>query len=156
LPEIYVLDCATTAPTATELRKALKKIQASAARLVLSRDDPSDELYAIQCADSLLAALDTPDSEARRLAYRALTAQACMPFHQIKRRLQRWRILSPIDRAAIVAAARLPASLDVETLVPASGRFPDPALAHLVAALIPLWKSVTGRKHFPSRQTIAT
>ena len=37
------------------------------------------------------------------------------------------------------------ARFDVNVLVPASGRWPDPALANLVAALEPMWCRVTGR-----------
>jgi hypothetical protein len=37
------------------------------------------------------------------------------------------------------------AAMDVGVLVPKRGRWPDPALANLVAALEPSWRRVTGR-----------
>jgi len=144
----YMIDCATIAPTATERRKALARIKTSAARLASIPNRPN--------AWVLLDALDTPDLGARHLVYRALRTRAG-PF---KRSLRNWRIASPADPAVessveapataedpeVMSAIQTLAGLDIEALVPASGRFPKPALAHLVAALVPVWKGVTGRK----------
>jgi hypothetical protein len=133
----YIFDCSNAAPTATERRKTLGRIKNSAALLIAEQNNRN--------ASALLAALESRDSDALGMAYRALTASGHGPFWLLKRRLRHWSIIPPIDREAVVAAARALASLDVEALVPVSGRFSDPALALLVAASIPIWKSVTGR-----------
>jgi hypothetical protein len=138
----YALDCANPAPTATERRKTLGRIKNSAAHLIAA---PSR-----RNADALLDALETPDYDALGMAYRALTANGHEP-QRLKRRLRHWGdIIVPGDGEAITAAARALASLNVEALVPMSVKgqfsgFPDPALAHLVAALVPVWERVTGR-----------
>lgn len=95
-------------------------------------------------AYALLAALGSRDYGALNLAYRVLIANGHEP-QRLKRRLRHWTIISSIDRAEIAAGAKVLADLDLEALVPVSGRFPDPALAHLVAALVPVWEKVTGR-----------
>ena len=87
-------------------------------------------------AYALLAALGSRDYGALNLAYRVLIANGHEP-QRLKRRLRHLTIISSIDRAAIAAGAKVLADLDLEALVPVSGRFPDPALAHLVAALVP-------------------
>ena len=133
--EIYMIDCATIAPTATERRKTLMRIKSSAARLVSMPNSAT--------ASDLLKALETQDFDALKLAYRALTATGHKPF-QIKRRLRQWTIASSVDLVVIEAAKEL-TNLDIEALVPVGGRFPDPGLAHLVASLIPIWKTVTDR-----------
>lgn len=136
---IYAIACATVAPTATERRKALNKIQTSAARLV-SMPNPST-------ANDFLTALETRDFHARNLAYRALTARGQKPF-QIKKRIRHWTIASSVD-LIVIGAAKVLTNLDIEVLVPIGGRFPDPGLAHLVASLIPIWKRATGRTPGP-------
>jgi hypothetical protein len=132
---IYAIDCVNLAPTGTVRRKGLRKIGAAAARLVLTPNHAT--------ADELLTALDTPDLDARRLAYTAMTTKGHEPV-QVKRRLRHWTIASSVDDVAIAAAREL-ANLDVEALAPVGGRFPDPGLAHLVASLIPIWEKVTRR-----------
>jgi hypothetical protein len=83
------------------------------------------------------------------MAYRALTANGHEP-QRLKRRLRHWGdIIVPGDCEAITAACAL-TSLNVEALVPMSVKgefsgFPDPALAHLVAALVLVWERMTGR-----------
>ena len=134
--KIYALDCGTAAPTATERRKTLRGIKNSAALLIA---EPN-----LQNAHALLKALESRDSDALSMAYRALTAGGHEPFWQLKRRLRHWSMNSPIDPEAVTAACAL-ASIDVEALVPVSGRFSDPGLALLVATLVPTWESVTGR-----------
>jgi hypothetical protein len=37
------------------------------------------------------------------------------------------------------------ANINIDALVPSSGRWPDPALANLVAGVKPIWRRVTGR-----------
>jgi hypothetical protein len=133
--KIYALDRATQAPTATERRRTLVKIKTSAARLVSIPNRPN--------AYALLDALETRDYDALNLAYGALTAKGHNPM-LFKRRLRHWGLDPFHDQAAISAAHEL-TNLDVEALAPVSGRFPDPALAHLVASLPPIWKRVTGR-----------
>jgi hypothetical protein len=134
--EIYALDCATAAPTGTERRTALRGIRNSADLLI--------SMPNLRNAYALLDALETHDYDALNLAYGALRTGGYKP-HWLKRRLRHWQILSSVDREAIAAAAKVLATLDIEALVPVSGRFPDPGLAHLVASLIPIWKRVTGR-----------
>jgi hypothetical protein len=136
--KMYALDCTTLAPTARERRKTLGIIKNSAERLILIPNLPN--------AYDLLAAMESRDYGALNLAYGALTAGGHMPFHQIKRRAPHWTRLSSVDREAIIAAARALASHDIKALVPVSGRFPDPALALLVTALVPVWERVTCRK----------
>ena len=80
--KIYSIDCARVAPTATERRKALNRIKATARRL---RDDKSWSL-----AGELLTALDTPDLDARKSAYRQLSAKGYQPL-QFKKTLRDWR-----------------------------------------------------------------
>jgi hypothetical protein len=138
----YALDCANPAPTATERRKTLGRVKNSAAHLIAA---PSR-----RNAYALLDALETRDYHALGMAYRALTANGHEP-QWLKRRLRHWGdIIVPVDSQAITAAACALASLNVEALVPMSVKgqfsgFPDPALAHLVAALVPVWERVTGR-----------
>jgi hypothetical protein len=136
--KMYALDYVQLAPTATERRKTLGRIKNSAERLILIPNLPN--------AYALLSAMESRDYDALQLAYGALTAKGDMPFHQIKRRLLHWSYLSSVDREAIIAAARTLASLEVDALVPVSGRFPDPPLALLVTALVPVWERVTGRE----------
>jgi hypothetical protein len=131
----YIFDCSNAAPTATERRRSLVRIKNSAALLL--------SIPSTQNHYAFLSALETRDSDALSMAYRALTAECHSP-QRLKRRLRHWTVNSPRDES-IISAARALASLDVEALVPVSGRFQDPGLAHLVAALIPIWKSVTGR-----------
>jgi hypothetical protein len=132
---IYSIDCANNAPTATERRKTLKKIKTTARLLMNDKSRLS--------AGELLTALDAPDLEARKLAYRQLSARGYQPL-QFKKTLRDWRVLSPFPEDCLPALAEL-AGLDVEALVPAGGRFPDPGLANAVAKLVPIWKEVTGR-----------
>jgi len=143
----YVIDCGTIAPTATERRKVLRKIKALATRLAASPNRPN--------AWALLDALETPDLGARKLAYQALSTRAGL----FKGSLRNWRIASPADPAvkssvrasatvddpAVMSGVHALAGLDIEALVPRGGKFPDPALANLVAALVPVWKKVTRR-----------
>jgi hypothetical protein len=133
--QIYMIDCATPAPTGTQRRKELRKIRAAARRLAAHPN--------WRAADGLLKALDTPDLDARIVAYKVLTAKGYTPF-QFKRTLRHWTITSSAESSDIAAANEL-ASLDIQALAPAGGRFPDPGLAHLVASLIPIWTVVTGR-----------
>jgi hypothetical protein len=148
--KIYTLDCATLAPTATERGKALGRIKNSAALLIARPNLPN--------AYALLAALETRDYDALNFAYSALTRKGHDP-QRVKKKL-RHAFLSGGDRAgdrkAIAAAAKELATLDVEVLVPVSGRFPDPALAHLVASLIPIWKESQAGRHYPSRPTMSS
>lgn len=133
----YALDCANPAPTATDRRKTLGRVKNSAAHLIAA---PSR-----RNAYALLDALETRDYDALGMAYRALTANGHEP-QRLKRRLRHWGdIIVPVDSQPITAAACAPASLNVEALVPMSVKgqfsgFPDPALAHLVAALVPVWE----------------
>ena len=95
-------------------------------------------------------ALDTPDLDARNLAYRALRTNPLL----FKRRLRHWASASagdPLAVAVTIETANRLAGLNIEALVPMSMKgqfsgFPAPALAHLVAALVPVWRRVTGRK----------
>lgn len=137
--KIYNIDCANIAPTGTERRKALNKIKITARRL---SDDKS-----WTSAGELLTALDTPDLDARKLVYRQLSAKGHDPL-QFKKMLRNWRILSPFADDWLPVLIEL-ATLDVEALVPAGGRFPDPGLATAVANLVPIWKRVTGRTAGP-------
>ena len=137
--KIYNIDCAKVAPTATERRKTLNKIKTAARRL---RKDKS-----WLSAGELLTALDTPDRDARTLAYGQLSAKGYLPL-QFKKRLRDWPGLSSFPEDCLPALTEL-AALDVEALVPVGGRFPDPGLANAVARLIPIWKKVTGRTAGP-------
>ena len=132
---IYMIDCASPAPTGTQRRKSLRNITAAAARLI-SRPNR-------RTADDLLTALDTPDLDARKVAYSALTAKGYEPL-EFKRRLRHWRIAPSTNSSATGAANEL-ASLNVEALAPVGGRFPDSGLARLIASLVPIWTTVTGR-----------
>lgn len=138
--KIYSIDCANQAPTATERRNALTKIKTPARRLADERSWSS--------ADTLLTTLDTADLDARRLVYRQLTKKGLDPL-QFKKTLRNWHILSSFPEDCLPVVDEL-ANLDVEDLVPAAGRFPDPGLAKAVAALVPIWKRVTGRAARPT------
>jgi hypothetical protein len=135
--EIYMIECAAGSPTATERRKTLDGIKGSAALLIERQNLPS--------AYALLAAMGSNDHDALRMAYSALRAKGHNPY-QIKRRLPLWTHLSLVDRAGILSAAQALAGLDIRALVPVAGRFAGPGLAHLVAALVPVWERVTGRR----------
>ena len=132
---IYAIDCANSAPTATERRKTLAKIKTAARRL------DNDRTWA--SAGELLTALDTRDLDARKLVYAQLAANGCDPL-LFKKTLLNWSIRSPFPSDCSSVVSEL-SNLHVEALVPARGRFPDPGLAKAVAALVPIWKKVTSR-----------
>lgn len=138
----YITYRAAIAPTATERRKMLTRIKTSATRLVSARNRPN--------AWGLLDALDAPDHGTRDLVYRVLRTNPLL----FKQRLRHWASASagdPLAMAVTIETANRLAGLDIEGLVPESGRFPDPALASLVKSLIPVWKKVTGRSALPTK-----
>jgi hypothetical protein len=96
--QIYMIDCATPAPTGTQRRKELRKIRAAARRLAAHPN--------WRAADGLLKALDTPDLDARIVAYKVLTAKGYTPF-QFKRTLRHWTITSSAESSDIAAANEL-------------------------------------------------
>ncbi len=55
-----------------------------------------------------------------------------------------------MDRIVAFMTGSLPivkilANIEINVLTPGSGRWPDPALANLIAGLEPIWRRVTGR-----------
>jgi len=133
--KIYRIDCARPAPTGTERQKTLGAIKSAARRFA----DSGKPLW----ADRLLTALDTPDLDARRLAYRALQAKGYPPI-EVKRMLVDVYARHASPDACLLPARAL-ADIEIAELSPTGGRFPDPGLAKLVTALIPVWERVTGR-----------
>jgi hypothetical protein len=91
-----------------------------------------------------LTALDTPDLDARKLAYGQLTARGHTPL-QLKRTLRHWPTAPRFPESGAVEAASDLANLDIDALAPVGGRFPDPGLAKLVVSLVSNWETVTGR-----------
>lgn len=137
---IYRIDCARATPTMTERRKALSRIKKAAELLDLYRN-PS-------AVDDLLTALDTPDFDARKLAYRQLSGKGYKPL-QFKNALRHWPKAPRFPESDAFAAARDLADLQIEALAPAGGLFRDPGLANLVLRVVPIWERVTGRTAGP-------
>ncbi len=119
-------------------------------------------------ADRLLDYLDEADLDTRSILYREVASHGYNSTAVIamKRELadlfcpsiypdESLPIAGAVSRASmdrIVAfvtgafsVVRVLANIEVNVLVPASGRWPDPALANLVAGLEPTWRRVTGR-----------
>jgi hypothetical protein len=138
--KIYRIDCASTAPTMTERRKAIARIKNAAGRLATNKSRSA--------AWDLLTALDTPDLDARKLAYGQLTARGHTPL-PLKRTLRHWPTAARLPESGAVAAASDLANLDIDALAPVGGRFPDPGLAKLVVSLVSNWETVTGRTARP-------
>jgi hypothetical protein len=138
--KIYRIDCASAAPTGTERRKALTRIKNAAERLA-AYQNPS-------AADDLLTALDTPDLDARKLAYIQLRAKGHKAL-QFKKALRHWPKAPRFPESGAFAAARELADLDIDTLAPVGGRFRDPGLANLVLRVVPIWERVAGRAAGP-------
>jgi hypothetical protein len=136
----YAIDCAGVAPTATERRKPLARIK-SAAEHFAAYLSPS-------AADDLLTALDTPDLDARTLAYKQLRAKGHRAL-QFKNALRHWPKAPRLPEIEAFAAARDLADLDIDTVSPVGGRFRDPGLANLVLRVASIWTSVTGRTAGP-------
>ncbi len=134
--KIYRIACKTPNVTATERRKALGKIRTAAQRFA---ESPSS-LW----ANRLWEALDSKDLEARKAAYGVLNMKGFNPI-LLKRVLTDVFLKRHAPPADCKLAARELANLDINSLCPTGGRWPDPGLADLVIALVPVWKRVTGR-----------
>ena len=114
----YITYRAAIAPTATERRKMLTRIKTSATRLVSARNRPN--------AWGLLDALDAPDHGTRDLVYLLRTNPLLF-----KQRLRHWASASagdPLAIAVTIETANRLAGLDIEGLVPESGRIPGSCL----------------------------
>ena len=135
--KIYLIARVNPSPTGTERRQTLKNIALAANKLVTAQDS--------RAAYYLLDALETPDLDARNLAYKQLRS-AGYHFALLKRRLRHWTIHAAPDHVALAAAKEL-SKLDPMVTVPVKvkGSPPDPALAELVALVAPIWQAATGR-----------
>jgi hypothetical protein len=141
----YRVDCGTCQPTATELRKSVSGIVKAAQRFVAS---PTWEL-----ADELLTRLEFNRNVETviRQGLKISRAEWVLFKREMRRQIAvsalpgEWpaAIAERSDRLAVMVV-RI-ALLDVATLTPESGRWPDPALYRLVFVLAPLWEEVTGR-----------
>jgi len=156
----YRIACATPQPTATEQRRVLRRIRTTAARFLKTLTPES--------ANRLLDCLGEVDMNTKSLLYRHISSAADPKARSALIRMNRelmglwsplsWNELPPSTEAIIrvlkprleVFAKYLPilkslANIEVNELVPGSGRWPDPPLANLVAGLLPIWQRVTGR-----------
>lgn len=132
----YIIDCSNVALTATEQRKKLNQIKSIARRFLKNQT--------WDLSQDLLTALNTRSGGVRTLVFNELKRMGHDPvrFHY---EFVHWTgVFTPFPKDCVPALTEL-AALDVEGLVPEGGRFPDPALANLVAQLVPIWKKVTGR-----------
>jgi hypothetical protein len=157
---IYRIACATPQPTATEQRRSLSMIKTAARRFIKG---PSKAW-----ADKLLNYLEAADANSRSIINREVIAHG-HPSNALitTKRLLRELFLQSIypdeamptrrdisrasaDKIQVFRSrgypvVRLLADMEIDALVPGSGRWPDPALANLVANLQPLWRRITGR-----------
>jgi hypothetical protein len=94
-------------------------------------------------ADRLLEHLETPDRDARMIPYReGASADAVIA---LKRSLTAYFCDgSPVTASDLLTVNAL-AKIDLSSLVPPKGFWPDPALADLIANLEPIWRRATGR-----------
>jgi hypothetical protein len=158
LISIYRIARATPQPTATERRRILGKIKTAAGRFVKKPTVP--------WRDKLLNRLEAADVNTRSILNHEIISRghSSNALIAMKRKLQELFSMSRypdeslscpvpqawIDRAAAFITDDLPvvhvlANIEVNVLVPGSGKWPDPALANLVAGLEPIWHRVTGR-----------
>jgi len=163
---IYRIDSATPRSTATERRLALKKIKNAAAKFL--EPNSRKRLWAERLLDYLIES----DVNTNRLLYLYVSTHGHGPDGVIAMKKQLRELFSPSiyphesrpPSGAISEAARdrllafmstgLPvvrvlADVNIEALIPSSGRWPDPALANLVARVEPIWRRVTGRTSGP-------
>ncbi len=160
LVSIYRIACATPQPTATERRRTLRKIKTAARRFIES----PKKLW----ADKLLDYLAAADVNTSSILYHEIFSHghSWKDLMAMKRQLR--VLFSPsiypdeslasahaVSRASMdrikafcmggVLIVRVLADIELNILVPGSGRWPDPALANLVVGLEPIWYRVTGR-----------
>ena len=122
--------------TATERRKALGKIrQLSEAFLKTGQRKRAGEM---------LDLLNTVDVDTRKILMRQVQLSGSNWRH-ITKTLPLVVAVSSLSPDACFPGVTALAEMDVGFLVPRSGRWPDPALANLVAAVEPIWRRVTGR-----------
>ncbi len=132
----YIIDCSNVALTATEQRKEVNLIKSTARRFLKNRT--------WELSEELNTTLNTCCGNVRTLVSNELKSKGHNPV-QFKYELVHWRgVSTPFPKDCLPALIEL-AALDVEALIPAGRRFRDPALANLVAQLVPVWKKVTGR-----------
>ena len=158
LVSIYRIACATPRPTATERRRTLGKIKTAAGRFIETPKKP----WANKLRDYLEAAdVNTRSILNREIISHGHSSKALIAMKRELRDLFSLSIFPPESLSSAVAQAsmdrskafltggflvvRVLADIQVNTLVPGSGRWPDPALANLVAGLEPMWRRVTGR-----------
>jgi hypothetical protein len=136
----------TNAATATERRKALAKVKVAAARFVASAG-ASRRSWAVKLLNHIAAC----DLETIQTLMKEIKPSGCR-FWLMKKHLQlassalwAW----PPD--VCLPAVRALAAMDVGIILPKGlrGRWPDPALATLVANMAPVWERVTGRSARP-------
>jgi hypothetical protein len=160
LVSIYRIARTTPQPTATQRRALLLSIRSAALDF---RDNPSKV-----SAEDILERLSRCDVNTKRILYIDLLSRGhgAAAISQMREQLQDLFSLSiypdespPLPGALWRAACdrilrfmseglsvvRTLALIDIDKLVPNSGRWPDPSLANLVAGVEPIWCRVTGR-----------
>ena len=126
----------TGQPTATERRKTLRKIRTAAARFAATgkRSWANKLLDQIEAAE--LDVIQILMDQVNRIGQR---------WSPMKKNLQLTAAVSTIKADACLPGVYALAAMDVGALVPKEGRWRDPALATMVAALEPSWRRITGR-----------
>jgi hypothetical protein len=160
LVAIYRIACVTPQPTSTERRRTLGKIKTAAERFLKT----SRQLW----ADKLLDHLDSADVNTRSILNREIISHGHKSNALVAMKRELRGLFSPSvypdeiglapgvvsramkDRAESFwiggrSVVQVLANIEIEALVPGSGRWPDPPLANLVAGLEPIWCRVTGR-----------
>jgi hypothetical protein len=130
-------------PTATERRKAIGKVKVAAVRFVAS-----EGAWRRAWADKLLDHIAACDLETVQTLMNEIKPSGCR-WTPMKHHLQLVVAVSAWSPDVCLPAVAALAAMDVEALIPKRGRWPDPALANLVAAVAPVWKRVTGRSARP-------
>ena len=160
LVKTYRIANATPQPTATVRRQILKNIKLAARRFL--------EIPKKSWAGRLLDYLDEADVNTRSILYREIASRGYKPNALISMRRELRDLFShsiypgePLPKGCALSRASMDqimafmtgglqvvqvlANIEVNLLVPGSGRWPDPALANLVVGLEPIWRRVTGR-----------
>lgn len=126
--------------TATDRRKALHKIKMVAGRFVKTQEK--------RRAGELVDCLDSADQETRKILDRQIRSSGGS-WIKMTKTLRYVAAVTSASAADCFPAVEALAKIDVKSVVPAHGRWRDPALANLVAAIEPVWKRATGRTAGP-------
>jgi hypothetical protein len=148
--KFYQLDRAESLSTPTQRRKQLTKVKTAAAHLVAKRRKG----WAKRLAQAIRNA--QTDKGAEMLLRKVLARGTGERFGRLAALLGELDAAASLPEGTVLRGDEFAtdwlevlAKLEVEALVPAGTRWPDPGLAPLVARLAPIWCRVTGRTAGP-------